>query len=426
MLFNFFTQYASFFRFAPPDAQQLKGRNVALDWLRVGLFSMVIIHHIGMFYVANWGWHAKSQYQVEWLESVLLVFEPWRLPAIWLISGIAIRIVLAKVSLLRFISMRTFRLLLPLLVGVLVIVPPQLYVEMTLRNEIDMGYWAFLEAFFQTDHPIFENYTWGIWPHIDVNHLWYLRSLWYFSMYLVVLLPLLNSPVVLRLTNWLAKQHTLVIMSIIYIPILTIQLVWGMDEWRYPIGFLFLVYGYLLGWHPELWQVLTRNIRPLALICLLSTITLVIGYNLFWVDIIKGASVDTTVKIFLMVVYSLVRVSGVLLLLGLSTFLATNANKLYQYCNDAVYPFYILHQTVIIVIGYHLDKLQLGPLLQPILLLVGTMLCCVGLYELIRRSDVLRPCFGLKIKGCYSLQLKRIGYVFAAVLISPLFVTLVF
>ncbi len=76
--------------------------------------------------VENWGWHAKSNYQSQLLENLMLLIEPWRMPVLWLISGIAIRFIIAKVSIWRFITMRSFRLLLPLLFGILLVVPPQL------------------------------------------------------------------------------------------------------------------------------------------------------------------------------------------------------------------------------------------------------------------------------------------------------------
>ncbi|XOV78870.1 MAG: acyltransferase family protein [Aestuariibacter sp.] len=415
----------AFLRFAPPDSQTVPSRRTDLDWLRVALFAMVILHHIGMFYTSNWGWHAKSQYRSEWLESVLLILEPWRMPAIWLISGIAIRFVLAKVNLIRFISMRTLRLLLPLLFGILVIVPPQLYIEMSLRGEIDMHYGTFFIAFLQPDHPIFERYTWGIWPHIDVNHLWYLRSLWYYSLYVVFLLPILNSQMIANLTQRFAQLSGFSAVLILCLPVFILQLLWGQDEWRYPIGFLFLLYGYLLGWQPELWRKIHKSTRPLFITFVLCTGALILAYNRHWIAIMQGAQASIDIEMLLVSIYSLTRIIGVLLMLSLTKYLMTTTSNLYHYCNDAVYPIYILHQTVIIVLGYQLNQLQLGPVAQPIVLFSGTLILCGLLYELIRRLDLLRPLFGLKMQGRYPPRLQQLGYASAAVLLSPLLITLI-
>ncbi|WP_241651904.1 hypothetical protein [Pseudoalteromonas phenolica] len=52
---------------------------------------------------------------------------------------------------------------------------------------------SFTSHFFDLSHPLFAQYQAGIWPHVDVNHLWYLRSLWQFTLLLVLMLPVLQS-----------------------------------------------------------------------------------------------------------------------------------------------------------------------------------------------------------------------------------------
>ncbi len=67
-----------------------------------------------------------------------------------------------------------------------------------------------------------------------------------------------------------------------------------------------------------------------------------------------------------------------------------------RYANDAVYPWYVLHQTITVVAGYWLSQLALGPVAESALLLVATIGGCAVLHELvIRRSRLLRPLFGM-------------------------------
>jgi glucans biosynthesis protein C len=62
-----------------------------------------------------------------------------------------------------------------------------------------------------------------------------------------------------------------------------------------------------------------------------------------------------------------------------------------------VYPWYVLHQSLILLIAYLLLPLHLGPVLEPVLVFAGTIAGCWLLHELvIRRVPWLRPCFGLK------------------------------
>ena len=129
------------------------------------------------------------------------------------------------------------------------VVPPQLYIEMTQNGDLNMNYWQFLQEFFSTNSEVFAKYQSGIWPHIDVNHLWFIRALWQYSLGLIFFLPLLNSQWFNKATNWLVKQHYLVAITCAVMPIFLIQLSWDQDTVRYPLGFIFIVYGYLIGWN---------------------------------------------------------------------------------------------------------------------------------------------------------------------------------
>lgn len=67
------------------------------------------------------------------------------------------------------------------------------------------------------------------------------------------------------------------------------------------------------------------------------------------------------------------------------------------YCTEAVYPWYLLHQSLIVALLFWLKPLHLGPWWEPLLVLTGTVAGCLLLHEgLIRRVGWLRPLFGLR------------------------------
>ena len=140
-----------------------------------------------------------------------------------------------------------------------------------------------------------------------------------------------------------------------------------------------------------------------------------------WLDLIKGAEVeDEMLLLVAMFNYSLLRVVGLLTVLAFAIKFLNFKSKKLPYFNEAVYPFYILHQTIILVVGYNLSTLSLGPVIEPILLIVITISCCFIGFELIRRVEILRPCFGLKMNNNYSLPTKRLAYLLATILIMPI------
>ena len=407
-----------FYMLFTPDKTDMPKRRYDLDWLRIAAFGLLILFHCGMFYTENWGWHVKSNYQSQTLESIMLLVEPWRMGVLWLIAGISIKFIMAKVSVWRFISIRSFRLLLPLLFGILVIVPPQLYIEMTHNGDLNMNYWQFLTEFFATDSNIFEKYQSGIWPHIDVNHLWFIRSLWQYSLVILCLLPILNCKFVNQAVNWLFSKNLVLITMAFTLPLFIIQVNWDLDTVRYPVGFTLILYGYLIGWHKIFWQKIAQNLKPFIYTFLVCYVILIVFYNSVWLDIIKS---DQTSEEWLIMLglfnYSLLRVIGAFMVFAIAYKYFNLPSKKLSYLNDAVYPFYILHQTLIVVFGYQLSQFNLGPMLEPIMLILLTIFGCLIAFEVIRRIDILRPLFGLKVNKDYRIEIQKMGYALSSLFI---------
>jgi hypothetical protein len=89
--------------------------------------------------------------------------------------------------------------------------------------------------------------------------------------------------------------------------------------------------------------------------------------------------------------------SWILVLFGVAAKYLNKPSRVIAYSNKAVYPFYILHQTITVVLGYYLMHLDWGFWPKFIILVLGTFGISWLLYEvLIRRIPVLRPLFGLK------------------------------
>jgi hypothetical protein len=72
-------------------------------------------------------------------------------------------------------------------------------------------------------------------------------------------------------------------------------------------------------------------------------------------------------------------------------------NAARRYLTTAVFPVYILHQTVIVVAAHALQPVRLDPLLEGVVLVLATTALCFLGYEAIRRVTFLRPLFGLAV-----------------------------
>lgn len=266
-----------------PGGNVLEPRRIELDWLRVFAFIVLVFYHIGMLYVQGWGFHYKSDYQSSTLASVMLLVNPWRMPLLWFISGVATRYLLAKLGSVKFIAKRSVTLLLPLTFGVLVIVPPQLYVEMQTAQVIDLNYWQFYQLFLFSNDAIFTQYQSGIWPHIDVNHLWYLRELWKFTLLALLFYPLSYLRYVHITFASFYRLPIFVVVVLLSSVVLVIEL-WFAQP-REAIGFVFFLFGISVAWHEKFWQQVSEWWWYLKRVTPLILVAMIVFYNVFWLQI---------------------------------------------------------------------------------------------------------------------------------------------
>ena len=110
-----------------------------IDALRAIAFALLILYHWCMLYVTDWDWHIKSSYQAEWLQWPMLFVNRWRMDLIFLISGMAAAFMLKPDRIIAFVRARNLRLLLPLVFGILVVVPIQPYVQGVANGVVDAG-----------------------------------------------------------------------------------------------------------------------------------------------------------------------------------------------------------------------------------------------------------------------------------------------
>lgn len=215
-----------------------------IDWLRVIAIGLLVLFHIGMVYVPEWDFHFKQESQSTLLQHLMLTLSPWRMGLLWFISGVALRFMLIKQSSKKLLWSRSIQLLFPLLIGVLIVVPPQLYIEMKQAEKMPLDLWSFVYAFYFDPLNYFADYQSGIWPHIDVNHLWFLRALWKYSIALLLLSLMLESAP-LWMKEWAKKaaffvSSTLIVMliTLVILTLLIITLLTG-DTVREMYGLIF-------------------------------------------------------------------------------------------------------------------------------------------------------------------------------------------
>jgi len=384
-----------------------------LDWLRVFAFGLLVLYHTAMVFVANWGFHFKSHLQSVELQYLMLVVEPWRMASLWFISGVALQMSFARYSTIDLLLKRSFQLLLPLLVGVLIVVPPQLYVEMLANGDLDMSFIEFLRHFYASESTIFDKYQAGIWPHVDVNHLWYLRSLWKYSLVLIIVAPLINNKGFINQLHSTLSSRPAIVILLSYLPLLWLQFYLDGDDKRYVSGFLFLLYGFIAANQPTLWLQLSKHLKAIAFFTVANFVMMLLFYKLTFATSNQAPDLDWLWA--LRICYSLAKLLGLVLMLSIATRYFGKRSHLVTKLNPAVYPCYILHQTFIVVFAWLLSVYTMDGVSMFISIVLCTVLACAQSMWIIQRFNFLRLCFGMPTMQPLSKLITWIFYPVAAI-----------
>ena len=392
---------------AIPDPARRRRHDI--DALRVIAFAILIGYHASGVYEVDSDYHVVSSYQVAWLDYARIVVNRWRMPLLFAISGIAIGLALPGRHPGRFALLRTWRLVLPLVFGMLAIVPIQAYCEGVGRGMIEPGFGAFMQRYWLLQPWPAGSFT-GAEHGVTWNHLWYLAYLWVYTLVLVALQPLLQSGAIRGLQAWLGRHLPPAalllpaLLSFAYLVLLkprfpeTHALVG--DWYLHAEYFTVFVLGYLVADDERFWQVVLRlRWRTLAVAVVAICVELLLkaagqflpaeavpamAAGIDWGMIERGAR-------------ALYLWSALLAILGWGRALLDRPFRWLPYATEAVYPWYILHQSLIVLVAYWLIPLRLGAWWEPALVLLGTVAGCLLLHEfVIRRVALLRPLFGLK------------------------------
>jgi hypothetical protein len=378
------------------------GRRYELDWLRSIAFALLILYHIGMYYVADWGWHIKSEQTFNGLQDLMILTNPWRMSLLFLLAGMALSLVLPRISRLKLLGLRSTRLLIPLLFTMFVVVVPQVYYEALSQQLIQPGY---LQFWWQYVNPVTDLLPDHHSPIglLTWNHAWFIPYLWCYSLLVLLFYPLLN---VVSQARWVQQLQGRYALALVFGLMFC---AWWMlnadfpsthalvDDWyNHAKYFLVFIAGFLLARQDLWWQQLVAN-RRLWLVIALCCYCLIIAERNDVFDYYSGPTKSETLHNMLfgsvLVINHWVWLLAVLGYAG--AYLAKTNNPLLRYCNDAVLPWYILHQTLIILFAAWLKPLAIPAVAEfPLLLALTVAACWLG-YELIRRVSLLRWCFGL-------------------------------
>ncbi|QHW01430.1 acyltransferase family protein [Spirosoma endbachense] len=382
-------------------------RRYDLDWLRVIAILTLLFYHTGMIYV-SWGWHVQSKATSPEFELVMRWLHRWRMPLLFFISGAGTYFALRKRSFGSYAGERVRRLFVPLVFGMFVIVPPQIYFEWLFRGRFAWSYSEFYPAVFQ-----FQPYQdGGAGGAFSWHHLWFVAYLFLYSLVSIPVFRWLKSDrgqrFVDRIGRLIARPGgalwlvgLLLLNDVLlggFFPNETHALV---NDWAYFMNNLILFWlGYILISRRDFWQAITDQRHYFLVGTILCTIVLYGARPFFGLD-----PADDTVLIRTLFSFNGLGLTWFSVLMTIAYgYRYLNVNPTWRgrpvlpKLNEAVYPFYILHQTVIVMIGYYvLTQTNLGVYDGFLTISLSSLVVCIAIYVLVVRPfKLMRVLFGLK------------------------------
>ncbi|GMV34414.1 MAG: acyltransferase [Anaerolineales bacterium] len=368
-------------------------RRYDLDWLRIiAILSVFLFHSIRFF--DHWYWHVKNPVTNDAataFESFMLV---WMMPIVYLISGASAFYAMNKGGAGTFFKDKALRLLVPLVVAVFTYSPLQVYLERITHGQFNGSFFAFLPHYFEG--PYLGDGSAGNFAFVGM-HMWYV---FFLLIYLVIFYPLFcwmkgsGGNALDKIANLIASPWTSWL--VLSIPILTLHLFVSDTDWEAGSGgwpFLyypfFLIYGFVIASSDRL-QASLKRMRwyNLAVGALLTTIYMLL---------IAVPALAEPADAFADAFWILSACSLLPAFLGLGMQYLNFTNPFHKYANEAVMGFYILHQTVLLVIGYFVVNWAIPDFAKWAVIFVSSFAAIMTIYEfLIRRVNVVRWLCGMK------------------------------
>ena len=370
-------------------------RQYYIDWLRaMAMFLLVFFHSARLFNETPW--HLKNAVESEGIEIFTRVLDIWQMPIFFLLAGTAAWFSLGRRSAWQFTRERLSRILVPLIFGILVIVPPQVYLERIFDGDFVGSFFAWYPHTFQGTYSN-ESAASG---NLSCHHLWFLTYLFVFSL---VLLPLFRylrredkKPLISGIARFFSRPGTiylpafpLIVYNVFLMPI------YGMgnqnlyNDWR---NFLFYItvffFGFLMVSDSRITQVIRRNLY----VSLTAAVLVLIVLYLMETDALA------TTQSLLLALYAIDCWLFLLAFLAIGMRLLNFTSALHRYANDAVLPVYILHHMLIIIIGFYVIQWDMPVVAKYFFVVVTVFTGSLAIYEVVRRINVTRFLFGIKVR----------------------------
>lgn len=378
-------------------------RRYDIDWLRVLAMLSIFLFHCARFFNYD-DWHVKNN-QLDLGMSVFVSFVVlWIMPLFFLLSGEGSYFALSFRTSGKYITERFKRLVVPFLFGTFVVlIPLQVYIERVSHLQFVGSFIEFYPHYFDGFYALGGNFAWmGL-------HLWFLEFLFIFSLIsLPLFLYLRNEAIKRRISRVAVFFKNPGAIFLLAVPLVIMELLVNLQPegigmrdfggWSLVLYLIFFIYGYLIASDLNFKEAVERH-RRIALV--MGLITSILWITAWYYSDVLGHNFPSYSLAY--IIEAIFRPSSswflLVAILGFGSKYLSFNNRVLKYANEAVLPFYILHQTVIVTIGFYIASWNASVIVKYLILSTLSFAVIVSIYDLlIKRNNWLRFLFGMRLK----------------------------
>jgi surface polysaccharide O-acyltransferase-like enzyme len=406
----------------PPEGSVVAGppRLYGLDVMRALVVIGLIFFHAALVFDVRDDYYVKNVQTAD-LSPLAAFGVVWAMPLLFLTAGLGIWHSLGRRTIGGFVRERLLRLFVPLVFGVLVLMPIPVWYRLHTDPAYDDSYAHFYRRFLHA------RLVWSDFPFVvqdappdelfETGQLWFVVALLGFTL---LLLPLFwwlrrpaGEPLVRRVAGWAERPGAILLPAL---PLALVSAAFELEEphaaWSRWAYLLFLLYGFVIASDPAFLRAASRHTRVAVF---LGLSTFVIAFVLIGAIFADGGDPFVSYDAASMTARFMFGLAGwfwLLAILGLlsgATWARGSSNyspseragqarrPWTAWAAEALLPIYVLHQPVLVAVAFYVVQWELHPGAKYAVITLTTLLAVVTLYDLvIRRTQLTRLLFGLR------------------------------
>lgn len=352
-------------------------RKSYIDNLRWICVLLLFPYHILMIYNSfGEGFYIKGE-SIKATTTFIAVTWPWFMPLLFTVAGISTAYALKKRSINEYVKERLSKLLIPLVAGILLVIPAQTYFAERFHNNYTGSYINQYVLFF-TKPTDLSGYTGGFTP----GQLWFILYLFVISLAAIPLIILGNK---FKRKPDVNKMPMFAILCLFILPVLG-SLILNISGKSLGEYFAYFMLGYFILSVDGIQQRLEARRTVLLGVCLVCMAVMV--FEWYGIITLPWPAYDIFARFYAWVT--------IMALLGQSRKHFNMSNRFTAYMSRSSFAVYIFHQTWIIASAYYVFKFTESILLQMALILLSSVITTFVTYGICRRLRVTRFLFAIK------------------------------